>query len=54
MQNAEIIFMAFLILYFFLSLKEMSELVGALHKPNGKKTAKDIAILKEKIRNNPK
>jgi len=50
MQNAEIAFMAFLILYFLLSLKEMSELVGAIHSQEGTKTKKDIAALKDKIR----
>lgn len=49
MQNAEISFMAFLILYFLLSLKEMSVLVGAIHNNKGTKTDKEIEILKEKI-----
>ena len=50
MQNAEVAFMAFLILYFLLSLKEMSELVNAIHKSDGKKSVEDIDALKEKIR----
>ena len=49
MQNAEVAFMAFLILYFLLSLKEMSELVNAIHKSDGKKSVEDIDALKEKI-----
>lgn len=54
MQNAEIAFMAFLILYFSLSLKEMSELVGAIHNQEEVKTKKDIAALKRKIREGKK
>lgn len=53
-QNAEITFMLFLIMYFSLSLKEMNELVYAIHHPNHKKSAKDFNKLKEKIRNNSK
>lgn len=49
MQNAEISFMAFLIFYFLLSLKEMSVLVGAIHNDKGAKTDKEIKELKEKI-----
>lgn len=48
MQNAEISFMAFLIFYFLLSLKEMSVLVGAIHNDKGAKTDKEIKELKEK------
>lgn len=50
MQNAEISFMAFLIFYFLLSLKEMSVLVGAIHNDKGAKTDKEIKELKEKSR----
>lgn len=49
MQNAEISFMAFLIFYFLLFLKEMSVLVGAIHNDKGAKTDKEIKELKEKI-----
>lgn len=49
MQNAEISFMAFLIFYFLLSLKEMSVLVGTIHNDKGAKTDKEIKELKEKI-----
>ena len=45
----EISFMAFLIFYFLLSLKEMSVLVGTIHNDKGAKTDKEIKELKEKI-----
>ena len=45
----QISFMAFLIFYFLLSLKEMSVLVGAIHNDKGAKTDKEIKELKEKI-----
>lgn len=52
MQNIEIVFMAFLILYFLRSLKEMSELVGVLHNDGkNRKTPEEICKLKDKLRN---
>ena len=50
MQNAEISFMAFLIFYFLLSLKEMSVLVGAIHNDKEAKSDMEIGKLKEKIK----
>lgn len=53
LQNAEVVFMAFLIIYFLLSLKEMSELVSAIHNDDTK-TDKDVEKLKEKIQSKRK
>ena len=52
--NVEIVFMAFLIVYFLLSLLEMSILINNIHNPQGKKTDNEIKKLKEQIRNNAK
>lgn len=49
MENAEIVFMAFLIFYFLLSLKEMNVLISAIHNTNGAKTNEEIKELKEKL-----
>lgn len=54
MQNAEIVFMAFLIFYFLLSLKEMCVLVNSIHNSKGAKTEADIKELKNKIKSNRK
>lgn len=54
MQNAEISFMAFLIFYFLFSLKEMSELVGAVHNNSRAKSDEEINKLKETIQSNHK
>lgn len=54
MQNAEIAFMAFLIFYFLLSLKEMCVLVNSIHNSKGAKTEADIKELKNKIKSNRK
>lgn len=45
-QNAEIVFMAFLIFYFSLSLKEMSKLVCAIHNQNSARSAEEISELR--------
>jgi hypothetical protein len=47
--NAELVFMAFLIVYFLLSLREMNILINAVHSPKGKKTEKEINDIREKI-----
>jgi len=52
MLNVEIVFMAFLILYFLLSLREMSILIKNIHSSKGKKTDEEIKELKQQIRNN--
>ncbi len=52
MQNVEIVFMAFLIAYFILSLHEMSMLVKSVHSPKGKKSEKEISNLIEQIKDN--
>lgn len=52
MQNVEIVFMAFLIFYFLLSLKEMCVLVNAIHNSKGARTNTDIKELKDKIKSN--
>ncbi len=52
--NVEIVFMAFLIIYFLLSLREMSILINNIHNSQGKKTDDEIKKLKEQIRNNAK
>lgn len=49
MENTEIVFMAFLIFYFLLSLKEMNVLINAIHNTNGAKTNEEIKQLKEKL-----
>ena len=49
MQNAEIIFMAFLIIFFLLSLKEMSALIRAIHSDSGAKSKKEIQELRDKV-----
>ncbi|EGO62883.1 hypothetical protein ALO_15867 [Acetonema longum DSM 6540] len=51
-QNAEIIFMAFLIIYFVLSLRAMNILIKNLHSPQGMKTDEEIKDLKRQIMNN--
>lgn len=47
--NIEIVFMAFLIVYFLLSLYEMSILIKHIHVPKDKKTPEEIDKLKDKI-----
>ena len=51
-QNAEIVFMAFLILYFSLSLKEMNKLVRAIHNQKTAKSAEEIEEIKDRILSN--
>lgn len=51
MQNAEITFMAFLILYFLLSLREMHLLIQMVHHPSGARREAEIEELKDQIRN---
>lgn len=50
-QNAEIVFMGFLIIYFLLSLYEMSSLVKSVHQTDEYKTDAEIKALKDQIRN---
>lgn len=50
MENAEIVFMAFLIFYFLLSLKEMNVLINTIHNTAGAKTDEEIEDLKAKIK----
>ena len=47
--NVEITFMGFLIIYFILSLKEMSKLVKLLHNSNDKDKDNKIASVKSKF-----
>ena len=50
MLNVEIVFMAFLIIYFLLSLYEMNILIKNTNNPKGKKSEEEIIALKEKIK----
>lgn len=47
--NVEITFMGFLIIYFILSLKEMSKLVKLLHNSNDREKDNKIASVKSKF-----
>ena len=47
--NIEIVFMAFLILYFVLSLIEMNTLVSSLSKPKNKKSEAEIDQIKNEV-----
>ena len=49
MQNTEITFMAFLVLYFVLSLKEMGALVKAMHNPKEAGAKQDVEELRKMI-----
>lgn len=49
-ENAEIIFMAFLIIYFLLSLYEMQKLIKAIHPSSDDEEVKEIDKLKEKFK----
>lgn len=48
-QIVEVVFMGFQILYFLLSLKEMTILISALNRPSDAFTPEDIIILKKTI-----
>lgn len=50
-QNAEIVFMASQILYFALSLKEMNDLVHAIHNQSGSRSDEEIEKLQNEILN---
>ena len=49
MQNVEIIFMAFLIVFFLLSLREMSALIRAIHSGSGARSKKEMQELRDKV-----
>lgn len=49
-ENSEIIFMAFLIIYFLLSLYEMQKLIKVLHHSTDDKEVKEIDELKEQLK----
>lgn len=49
-ENAEIIFMAFLIFYFLLSLYEMQKIIKTIHPSSNNKEIKEINELKERIK----
>lgn len=53
-QNAEIVFMCFLIVYFLLSLREMGTLVKSVYQSGQVKSEAEIKELKEQIRKNTK
>lgn len=48
-QMVEVVFMGFQILYFLLSLKEMTILISAINRPSDAFTPEDINILKKTI-----
>ncbi len=50
LENAEIVFMAFLILYFLLSLYEMQKIIKVIHPSSNTKEIKEIERLKERIK----
>lgn len=52
--NAEIVFMTFLIIYFLLSLREMSMLISNIHNQKGKKSNDEIKRLRQEIKDNAK
>lgn len=54
MQYAEIVFMVFLIIYFMISIYEMSVLVKSVNSPNGKKSEEEIDNLIKQIKNDEK
>ncbi len=53
-QSIEVVYMIFLIIYFLLSLYEMSLLVKGIHSPDNAKTDEEIKLLKTQIRENAK